>query len=69
MVGRIRRNYDICIFLVLAHDLYFVQFYAFAFKVYKTDTVVVSLGVIGLHNGRPSVARLFHFVGINRARD
>ena len=67
MIGWIRRNNDICIFLIFAHDLYFVQFYTFAFEVHEIDTVMVSRGIIELVKGRPGVARVFHLVGIDRA--
>ena len=66
MVGRIRRNDDICIFLVFTDNLYFVQFYTFAFEVHEIDTVMVSRGIIELVKGRPGVARMFHLVGIDR---
>ena len=66
MVGRIGRNDDIRIFPGFTDNLYFVQSYPFAFEVYEVYTVVMSRRIIELIKRRPSVARVFHLVRIDR---
>ena len=66
MVRWIGGNNNVCILFAFPYDFCIDYLNAFAFEINKVDAIVVGCGVIHLVYRRPSEARIFHLVRIDR---